>query len=73
MYLNLNDYPFKLSRYNYGSTYMKPMVTINQKPTVDTQKERNPSILPKKTIKPQSEKQEEEEMNRELQKQLENK
>ena len=36
--LNLNDYKFKTSRYNYRSTYMKPMVTTNQKPTIDTQK-----------------------------------
>ena len=36
--MNLNDYQFKASRYNYGSTYMNPMVTTNQKPMIDTQK-----------------------------------
>ena len=69
---NLNDYQFKQSRYNYGSTYMNPKVTTNQKPTVDTRKpkDRNPSILEKKIIKPQWEKQKDEEMNRKaLQKQ----
>ena len=38
MYMNLNDYQFKTSRYNCRSTYMNPMVTTNQKPTLDTQK-----------------------------------
>ena len=38
MYLNLNDYPFKSSRYNYGSIYVKPTVATNQKPTADAQK-----------------------------------
>ena len=33
MCLNLKDYLFKTSRYNYRSTNMNPMVTINQKPT----------------------------------------
>lgn len=36
MYLNLNDYPFKSSRYNYGSIYVKPTVATNQKPIADT-------------------------------------
>ena len=31
MCLNLNDYQFKTSRYNYQSIYMSPMVTTNQK------------------------------------------
>ena len=38
MCLNLYGYQFKISRYNYGLTYMNPMVTTNQKPTIDTQK-----------------------------------
>ena len=38
MYLNLNDYQFKSSRYNYWSSYMNPMVTTNQKLIRDTQK-----------------------------------
>ena len=33
--LNLNDYQFKASRYNYGSPYMNPVVTTNQNPTVE--------------------------------------
>ena len=28
MCLNLNDYQFKMNRYNYRSTYMNPMVTV---------------------------------------------
>ena len=38
MCFNLNDYWFKTSRYSYSSTYMEPMVTTNQKFTVDAQK-----------------------------------
>ena len=38
MCLNLNDYQFKTSRYSYKSTYMKPMVTTNQKTSINTQK-----------------------------------
>ena len=38
MCLNLNDYQFKASTYNYRSRYMNPMVTTNQKPTTDSQK-----------------------------------
>ena len=38
MCLNLNDYYFKTSRYNYRSAYMNLMVTTNQKPTINTQK-----------------------------------
>ena len=37
MCLNLNDSQFKSSRDNYGSTYMNPILTTNQKPTIDTQ------------------------------------
>ena len=36
--LNLNDSQFKTSRYSYRSSYMNPMITTNQKPTIDTQK-----------------------------------
>ena len=38
MYLNLNDYQFKTSRYTYRSTFINPMVATNQKPTTDTKK-----------------------------------
>ena len=38
MCLNLNDYQFKTIKYNYRLTYINPMVTANEKPTVDTQK-----------------------------------
>ena len=34
MYLNLNDYQFKASRYNYRLTYMNPMVTTHQIRTI---------------------------------------
>ena len=37
-HLNLNAFQFKLSRYNFGSTYMNPMVTTEKKLTKDTQK-----------------------------------
>ena len=30
---------FKTSRYSYRLTYMNSMVTINQNPTIDTQKQ----------------------------------
>ena len=36
MCLNLNDYQYKSSRYNYGSTYMNHIVTTNQKHTITT-------------------------------------
>ena len=40
MYLNLKDYLFKTNRYSYRPTYMmNSMVTTNQKPTIDTQKQ----------------------------------
>ena len=39
MCLNLNVYQFLKSRYSYRSTYMNAMVTTNQKPTIDIQKE----------------------------------
>ena len=38
MWLNLNDYQFKTNRYSYRSTYTNPMITTNQKCTIDTQK-----------------------------------
>lgn len=55
MCLNLNDY--KASRYCYGSTYLKAMVTINQKYIIDSknQIERNLSIMQMKIIKPEKE------------------
>ena len=28
MYLNLKDYQFKASRYNYGSTYKNPVIGV---------------------------------------------
>ena len=36
MCLNFYNYQFKISRYSCMSTHMNPMVTINQKPTIDT-------------------------------------
>ena len=38
MCLNLNNYQFKTGRDSYRSTYMNPMVTTNQKPTIATHK-----------------------------------
>ena len=38
MCLNLSDYQFKTSKYNYRSTYMNSTVRANQKPTIGTQK-----------------------------------
>ena len=38
MWLNLNNYQFKASRYSYGSTYLNSMVTTSQKYTIDSQK-----------------------------------
>ena len=38
MCLNLNDYQFKSSRFNYRSTYVNQMVTTNQKPTIGTER-----------------------------------
>ena len=35
IHVNLNDYQFK-TKYNYRSTYMNPITTTNQKPTIDT-------------------------------------
>ena len=32
--MNLNEYQFKTSQYNYGSAYMNPMAITNQKPTI---------------------------------------
>ena len=57
MCLNLYDYQFKASRYSYRSTYLNSMVTTNQKLKIESQKfkERNPSTLQKKIIKPQKE------------------
>ena len=63
--LNLNDYQFKASRYSYGLIYLKTRVMKSQKPKTDSQKpKRNSSILQKKIIKLQEEKQKEE-MNKE--------
>ena len=74
--LNLSDYKFKTSRYNYRSTYMNPMVIPNQKPTIDTQKQerKNRNIPLNEISKPQGKKLKEEEKNKEgLPKQLEDK
>ena len=60
MCLNLNDYQFKTSRYSYRLTYMRnPMVTTNQKPTIDTQKleRKEHKHDTKEIIKPQGKKQ----------------
>ena len=62
MCLKLNDYQFKTSRHNYGSIYMNPMVTTNQKPIIYTQKlkRKEPKHTTKEIIKPQGKKQKEE-------------
>ena len=55
---------------------MNPVVTTNQKPTIDTQKQdtKEHKHITKRSIKPQGKKLKEEEMNRkELQKHPENK
>ena len=49
---NVNDYKFKT--YILLSTYINPMVTTNQKHTIDTQKLKKITSMPlKKIIKPQ--------------------
>ena len=35
MFLNLNDYLYEASNYNYGWTYVNPMVTTHQKLPID--------------------------------------
>ena len=77
MYLNLNDYQSKASRYSHRSIYINAMLTTNQKQT----NSQNPKITElqhttqEEIIKAQKKKkkEEEEEMNKELQKQLESK
>ena len=61
MHLNLKDYLFKTTRYSYRSTYMNPIITKNQKSTIDTQKleRQEHSILLKKITKLQGKKQKE--------------
>ena len=54
MCLILNDYQFKTSIYNNGSTQMNLTVTMKQKPTIDIEKQTK--ILLKKIIKPQRKK-----------------
>ena len=51
----LNDYQFKTSRHHYGSTYVNPIVTKNQKSIMYTQKpKRNESNhTTEKIIRPQ--------------------
>ena len=44
MFLGLNDYKLKTSRYNYRSTYMNHMVTTSQKPTIDITKTKKKGI-----------------------------
>ena len=69
MCLSLYDYQSKTSRYRKGLTYLKNRVTTNQKHTIDSQKpkRREPkrSIIQKKIIKPQKEKQKAKERDRE--------
>ena len=70
MCLNLNDYQFK-TRHNYRLTYMNPMVTTNQKRTIDTQKLKRKEHKQTTKENHQTTREEtKEEMNRELQKQL---
>lgn len=53
--LNLHDYHFKTNSYSYRKNTYEPMKTTNQKPIIDTlKKERNTSMLLKKTIKQQT-------------------
>ena len=75
MCLSLYDYHSKASRYGYGLANWKTRVTTNQKHTIDllNQKERNSSIIQKKTIKPWKEKGKEETNKEEIRNQLENK
>ena len=73
MCLILYDYHPKASRYSNGLTYLKNMVTTNQKYVINSQNQKeNSSIMQKKTIKPQKEK-EKERNKEEIQNQLENK
>ena len=60
---NLNDYKFKT--YILLSTYINPMVTTNQKHTIDTQKLKKITSMPlKKIIKPQRKRVREEKRHR---------
>ena len=74
MCLNLNEYQFKTSKYCYRSTYMNPMVTTDQKPTIDTKTERKKHKHTTKenhqTIRAEAKRRKEQ---KELQKQPENK
>ena len=60
---------------SYGLANLKTRVTTDQKHTMDSlnQKERNSSIIQKKTIKPRKEKGKEERNKEEIKNQLENK
>ena len=75
MCLSLYDYHSKASIYSYGLANLKTRVTTNQKHTIDSlnQKERDSSIIQKKSIKSQKEKGKEERNKEEIQNQLENK
>ena len=77
MCLILNYYLFKASRYSYGSTYINPMVSTNQKHKIDSQELQRKELkhTTKIIIKPQKEKKtktKEEEMNKGPQNQMEN-
>ena len=64
------DFQSKASGYSYGLTYLKIRLTINQKHATFTHThKRNPSIMQKKTIKPQKKNK----RNKEVQNQLKNK
>ena len=56
--MNLNDHPFKSSRYNWGSTYTNLMEITNQKCVIDIQKKKKKGSQAhyKKIIKSQWEK-----------------
>ena len=74
MCLNFNDYQFNTSRYSYTLTYMKFIITKNQKPAIDTQKlKRKEHKHNIKIIKSQQKRLKEEKNREELQNPPENK
>ena len=44
--MNLNDHPFKSSRYNWGSTYTNLMEITNQKRVIDIRKKKRKEVKP---------------------------
>ena len=67
MLLNLRDYKLKINSHIYMSIYMNFTITMNQKPTMNTQKvERKESEhnTLKESMKPQSKKPKEKDRNK---------